>query len=127
MARHWSPLAVVYLVIALVGLVTTATANVSTVVQGRSYLGDIAAGGPAVASITWDLGLLALAAVVLLVVEGRRLGMRHLWVYVALSAVTAVAFTFPLFLANRQRMLTARREPDVGSDRGSWGDARTDD
>ena len=108
--------------IALAGLVVTAIANVSTVVQGRSYLGDIAAGGPAVASVTWDLGLLALAAVVLLVVEGRRFGMRRLWVYVALSAVTAIAFTFPLFLANRQRTLTARRERDLRSDRGSWGD-----
>ena len=44
MTKHWTPLAVVYLVIGVAGLLTTGSANVLTVVQGRSYFGDIAAG-----------------------------------------------------------------------------------
>ena len=37
--------------------------------------------------------------------SGRRLGMRHLWAYIVFSGLTAIAFTFPLFLANRARRL----------------------
>jgi len=37
--------------------------------------------------------------------EGRKLGMKRVWVYIALSGVTAFAFTFPLFLAMRERKL----------------------
>ena len=53
------------------------------------------------------------------VVEGRRLGMRRAWVLVPLTFLLALAFTFPLFLALRERAL-ARREPQGGaSDAGT--------
>ena len=106
--RPWTPLAVLYLVLALLGLVGTAVANVTSTVQGRDFLGDIARGGPAVSSISVDLAVAAVAGVVLLIVEGRRLGMRFLWVYVVLALVTAFAFSFPLFLCNRERLLAGR-------------------
>ena len=51
--------------------------------------------------------VVAVAGCVLIVVEARRLGMRRAWLYIVLSGVTAFAFTFPLFLAMRQRRLTA--------------------
>lgn len=110
--RRWTPLAVCYLVLALIGLVGTAIANVLVGVQMRDVLADIAAGGPFVTSISVDLGVAAIAGVVLVVREGRRLGMRHLWLYVVLAAVTAFAFAFPLFLCNRERLL-ASRGPDA--------------
>ncbi|MET0296606.1 MAG: DUF2834 domain-containing protein, partial [Microbacterium sp.] len=50
----------------------------------------------------------AVAGAVFIVVEARRLGMKRAWLYIALSLVTAFAFTFPLFLAMRQRALHAR-------------------
>ncbi len=106
--RPWTPLAVVYVVLALVGLVGTGIANVVVAARMRDVLADLAAGGPIVTSISIDLGVAAVAGVVLLLVEGRRLGMRFLWVYVVLALVTAFAFAFPLFLCNRERLLAAR-------------------
>ena len=43
-----------------------------------------------------------------MVVEGRRLGMRHLWFYVVATFLIAFAFTCPLFLFMRERLLAAR-------------------
>ncbi|MDQ1113436.1 hypothetical protein QE418_002884 [Microbacterium testaceum] len=54
---------------------------------------------------------MAVAGSIFIIVEGRRLGMRFTWLYVVLSGVTAFAFTFPLFLAMRQRRITALATP----------------
>lgn len=103
--RGWTPLAIAYLVLALIGLVTTAALNVWSVVAARDYLGDLLTSGPAVSSIGVDLLVVAVAGCVLIVAESRRLGMRRAWLYIVLSGVTAFAFTFPLFLAMRERHL----------------------
>lgn len=105
MKHTWTPLSVAYLVLALVGLVGTFVFNAWSVVEMRNYLGDLVSSGPAVSSIGVDLLVVAAAGCVLIVVEARRLGMRRAWLYIALSAVTAFAFTFPLFLAMRERHL----------------------
>ena len=105
MTRHWSPLAIFYLVLAVVGLIGTWTFNVFAIVQMRDFIGDLVTSGPAVSSITVDLLIVAIAGCVLIVVEARRLGMRHAWLYIVLACVTAFAFMFPLFLAMRQRRL----------------------
>ena len=102
---RWTPLALTYLALALMGLVITFALNAWSVVAGRDYLGDIFGGGPAVGSIGVDLLVVAVAGCVLIVTEARRLGMRRAWLYIVLSAVTAFAFTFPLFLAMRERRL----------------------
>lgn len=106
MTRHWTPLAVVYLVLAVAGLIGTWTFNVLAIVQLRDFIGDLVTSGPAVSSITVDLLVVAVAGCVFIVVEARRLGMRFAWLYIAGSALTAFAFTFPLFLAMRQRRMT---------------------
>lgn len=106
---RWTPLAIAYLALAIVGLVGTFALNAWTVVEGRNYLGDLFGSGPAVSSIGVDLLVVAAAGCVFIVVEARRLGMRNAWLYIVLSAVTAFAFTFPLFLAMRQRKLDAAR------------------
>ena len=123
MTRHWSPLAVVYLVLAVAGLVGTWTFNVIAIAQRNDLLGDLVASGPAVSSITTDLLVVAVAGSILIVVEARRLGMRFAWLYIVGSALTAFAFTFPLFLAMRQRRLTALRAegPAAGSSTRSSG------
>lgn len=108
MTRDWSPLAVGYLALAVIGLIGTWFFNVLAITQMADFIGDLMNSGPAVSSITVDLLVVAVAGSVLIVVEARRLGMRHGWLYVALSGVTAFAFTFPLFLAMRQRHLTRR-------------------
>lgn len=106
MTRHWTPLAGLYLMLAVVGLVATWTFNVLAITQMADFLGDLVGSGPAVSSITLDLLVVAVAGSVFIIVEARRIGMRFGWLYVVLSGVTAFAFTFPLFLAMRQRHLT---------------------
>ncbi|BFM23785.1 DUF2834 domain-containing protein [Microbacterium sp. che218] len=107
--RHWTPTAVVFLALAVAGLIGTWTFNVFAIVQMRDFIGDLVTSGPAVSSITVDLLVVAIAGSVFIIVEARRLGMRFAWLYIVLSGITAFAFTFPLFLAMRQRHLTARR------------------
>lgn len=106
MTRHWTPLALVYLVLAVAGLIGTWTFNVLAITQMSDFIGDLISSGPAVSSITVDLLVVAIAGSVFIIVEARRLGMRRGWLYVVLSGVTAFAFTLPLFLAMRQRHLT---------------------
>ncbi|CAN3701702.1 hypothetical protein MMX123_01697 [Microbacterium sp. MM2322] len=108
--RHWTPTAVVFLALAVAGLVGTWTFNVFAIVQMRDFVGDLVSSGPAVSSITVDLLVVAVAGSVFVIVEARRIGMRFGWLYVVLSGVTAFAFTFPLFLAMRQRHLTAHSD-----------------
>ncbi|MFS0735129.1 DUF2834 domain-containing protein [Microbacterium sp. 1P10UB] len=107
MTRHWTPLAVGYAVLAVAGLVGTWIFNVLSVVQMSNFIGDLVSSGPAVSSITVDLFVVAVAGSILIIVEARRLGMRRGWLYVVAAGITAFAFVFPLFLANRQRRLTA--------------------
>ncbi|SEF50823.1 Protein of unknown function [Thermomonospora echinospora] len=64
---------------------------------------------PAAASLSNDVVFVALAAVVLMVVEARRLGVRHVWAYVVGALVIAISVTFPLFLIARQRRLAELR------------------
>ncbi|MGR0318500.1 DUF2834 domain-containing protein [Agromyces sp. ZXT2-3] len=110
MTRHWTPLAVVYLVAAVAGLVGTWTCNAMAIAEGRDFVGDLVSNGPAVSSITTDLLVVAVAGGILIVVESRRIGMRFAWAYIVGSALTAFAFTFPLWLAMRERRLAALRE-----------------
>jgi hypothetical protein len=118
MTRHWTPLAVVYVLIAIGGLIVTWSFNALAIVQMRDYLGDLFTSGPAVSSIGFDLLFVAAAGSIFIIVEARRLGMRFGWLYVVASGLTAFAFTFPLFLAMRQRALTARRSVNEHRSRG---------
>lgn len=52
-----------------------------------------------------DFWVGAFAALIFMIVEGRRLQMKRLWIYVVLTFVIAWAFAFPLFLFMRERML----------------------
>ena len=101
----WTSLALVYLALSLLGLVGTLVFNAWTLVAGRNYLADVFGSGPAVSSLGVDLLVVAVAGAIFIVVEARRLGMKRAWLYLVLSLVTAFAFTFPLFLALRERKL----------------------
>lgn len=52
-----------------------------------------------------DLLIVAIAGSALMIFEAKRLGMRFVWAYILGSGVTAFAFTFPLFLAMREKAL----------------------
>jgi hypothetical protein len=109
LTKNWTPLAITWLVLAIAGLIGTWTFNVLAIVQLRDFVGDWVNSGPAVSSLTVDLLVVAVAGCILIVVESRRLGMRFAWLYIVLSGITAFAFTFPLFLAMRERKIASTR------------------
>jgi hypothetical protein len=109
MTRNWTPLAITWALIAIIGLVGTWYFNAVSIMAARDFIGDWLGSGPAVSSLAVDLLVTAVAGSILIVVESRRLGMRFGWIYIILSAVVAFAFAFPLFLAMRERRLAAGR------------------
>lgn len=106
---RWTPLAIVYLVLAVLGLVATWTFNILAIGEDSAWFGEWLTNGYATQSLQVDLLILAVAVGAVTVVEGRRIGMRHAWVFLPLSAITAAAFALPLFLALRERRLAGRR------------------
>lgn len=94
---------IVYLVLAGLGLLGTAWFNIQGVLNPEGSFLAAWFANPATTSLSIDLLVTASAASIFMILEGRRLGMRLVWLYVLASFVTAVAFTFPLFLAMRER------------------------
>lgn len=103
--RFWT-----YLALAIVGLVTAWIYNGIAVMNGEDY-GAAWTGSAVDMVLTVDLSIVAIASVVFMIVEARRVGIKRVWIYIALSGVTAMAFTFPLFLAMRERAIAAARDP----------------
>lgn len=111
MKTGWTPLAIAYLALAVIGLVGTWTLNIVAITQGSDFVGEWLGNGPATQSLQVDLLVVAIASGAFIVVEGRRIGMRHAWVFLPLAAITAAAFAIPLFLSLRERKLaSAARE-----------------
>lgn len=104
---------VVYSLLAAAGLAGTWWFNVASIRAGDDYLAGWFA-SPASSSAAVDVVVTAVAACLFYVVEGRRLRMRLAWVLVPLTFVAALAFTFPLFLALRERALTAPHRGRAG-------------
>lgn len=99
-----------YAVIAVVALIGTQWALVEGI---RTAEGSFAAqmwadltANPAVVFTTIDLFMVFLAALLFMIVEGRRLTIRWWWLYPVLSVGIGVSFGFPLFLIAR-RLRTA--------------------
>ncbi|WP_307794849.1 DUF2834 domain-containing protein [Leifsonia sp. TF02-11] len=108
MSQRWNGRAIAYLALAVIGLVGTWTFNIAAILERRDYIGDWTGSGPAVTSLTIDVLVAAVAAIVFMVVESRRIGMRRVWVYIVLIPLLALAFAFPLYLAMRERHLSRR-------------------
>ncbi|MGC5076179.1 DUF2834 domain-containing protein [Agrococcus sp. DT81.2] len=107
--------AIIWFALAGVGLVGTWWFNVAFVLEsgGADYFGAWFANA-ATSSASVDLLVVAVAAAIFMIVEGARLGWaKWVWALVVLSAVTAIAFTFPLFLALRAVSLSRRAAPPV--------------
>lgn len=99
------PLFWVYLILALAGLTTAWIYNFLAVMEGQDYLGAWTATAVDLV-LTYDLGIVAVAGAIFMLVEGKRIGMKRVWILIVLSGVTAMAFVFPLFLALRERKLS---------------------
>lgn len=63
---------------------------------------------PAAAFLSVDVLVVAVAAIVFMVVEARRVGVRLVWLYVAAALLIAISVAFPLFLLARQLKLASR-------------------
>ena len=107
--RPATPAAWVYASLAALGLLLTAFFNVRGVLEPTGNVFAAWFANPATSSLSIDLLVTASAASIFIILEGRRLGIRWYWAYVIFSFVTAVAFTFPLFLAVRERRLARAR------------------
>ena len=93
-----------FLILSIIGLITAWIFNGVATVTGQDYLN--AWFGSAVDWVlSVDLLIVAIAGSALMIFEAQRLGMKRVWLYIALSGITAFAFTFPLFLAMRERKL----------------------
>jgi hypothetical protein len=97
-------LCTVYALIAVAALIATWSQNLAYFDQGRAltdFLDDLKV-TPASRSFTVDLLLFALAAVILMVIEARKHGVKFVWLYIIGGFVTAISVTFPLFLIARE-------------------------
>jgi enterochelin esterase-like enzyme len=91
----------IYFALAAVGLITAWVLNGIASFEGANYLtawfGSV---------VDWvlsvDLFIVAAATIVFMLHEARKLGMKRVWLYFLLSGITALAFTFPLFMAFRE-------------------------
>ena len=103
--KNWNSRSIVYLLLSIVGLIGTWYFNLLAIKKGRDFFADWSS-TPAVSSATTDLLIAASAASIFMFYEGRRLKMKYVWLFILGSFVTAIAFTFPLFLTLRERKLT---------------------
>ena len=102
----------VYLVLSIIGLVTAWIFNGLAVMNNQDYMA--AWFGTAVDWVlSGDFTIVAIAVVVFMFSEARRLKMKRVWLYILLSGVTALAFTFPLFMAMRERQLAKVSSPEI--------------
>lgn len=102
----------VYLVLSIIGLVTAWIFNGLAVMNNEDYM--TAWFGTAVDWVlSADFTVVAIAVVVFMISEARRLKMKRVWLYILLSGVTAMAFTFPLFMAMRERQLAKISSPQI--------------
>jgi hypothetical protein len=106
--RPW--LAWLYLALAVAGGILPWLANLDYMRQyGSSFdLGlfvELANANPAAQSLSRDLLVGATAVTLWIVVESRRLQMRHLWLVLLSSVTIAFAFAAPFFLFLRERRL----------------------
>lgn len=73
---------------------------------------------PASRSITIDILLFGFVGLCWMLLEARRLAMRHVWIYVLASMFVAISAAFPAFLIHRERVLAAR---EGGANAGTLG------
>jgi len=100
---------VFFLVLSIIGLVTAWIFNGIASVTGQNYL-DAWFGSAVDWVLSLDILIVAIAGSAFMIFEARKLGMKRVWLYILLSGATAFAFTFPLFLAMREKKLAALAE-----------------
>lgn len=104
---------VIYLMLAVAGLLLTGYHNIMFAQETGSFSVSTFIDGVfanhASSSIGWDITIACIAFVTWMLHEAKRIGMKHVWVYVLLTVTVAFAFAAPLFLYMRDRHLQAAK------------------
>jgi len=97
----------IFALLAVLGAALPWYFNLHFLAAAGNLFGFLRAGfaNPAVASVTVDIFIASVTFLIWMVMEARRLRMRHWWVYIVLTFSIAFACGFPLFLMMRQRRL----------------------
>ena len=103
---------VFFLILSIIGLITAWVFNGIASVTGQNYL-DAWFGSAVDWVLSLDILLVVIAGSAFMIFEARKLGMKRVWLYILLSGVTAFAFTFPLFLAMREKKLAALADSTI--------------
>lgn len=107
----------IYLILAIAGAVLTWFFNIRFMLEnpGMFDLFAFISGGlanPAAASLTMDITIACLTGFIWMIAEARRIGMKHVWVYIVLGCSIAFAFAFPFFLFMREGVIHHRKNQD---------------
>ena len=125
MLRKHSIRANIYLTLSILGLVTAWVLNGIASVTAADYVGAWFG-----TIVDWvlsvDLLIVALAVAVFMISEARRLGMKRVWLYFLLSGITALAFTFPLFMFFRERKILSNKLAGGSLETFEFDDHRVD-
>lgn len=104
-----------YGLLAVAGLVAGWYYNLQFMQQPGSGWGEwirLCMANPASASALMDLSFTYLIVDLWMVLEARKIGLRHVWIYILLTVFVSLAFGLGLFLALRERRLRAQ-EPSA--------------
>lgn len=103
----------VYLFLAIVGFITpnvlvfyesVETGNILLWLDPQATINGMF-GNRIASAFVLDLLVVVLVALLWMIIEGRKLGIKNTWVYVALTFLFGLAGTLPLYLYNRERAL----------------------
>jgi Terpene cyclase DEP1 len=97
----------VYAALAIVALAATWSQNIVFFSGGGNLLAFFEAlkTNPPSRSMMADFFLFGLAVTILMVIEGRRVGVKYVWAYIIGGLVIAISVAFPLFLLARELRL----------------------
>jgi hypothetical protein len=107
-----------YAVVAVAALVATWSQNVAYFDHPARFLTaflDDSKVTPASRSLTVDILLFGLAAMVLMVIEARKHDVRFVWLYILGGATIAISVAFPLFLIARELRIGKTDSPRLGA------------
>jgi hypothetical protein len=107
-------LCVVYGAIAVAALIATWSQNLAYSDKPGRFLLDFVNDSkvtPASRSLTVDILLFGLAAMILMVIEARKYGVKFVWLYIAGGLAVAISVAFPLFLIARELRMGASDAP----------------
>lgn len=107
-----------YGAIAVVALIATWSQNLAYLDRGAGFFlafWEDTKVNAAARSITADIALFLLAAVIFMVYEARKHGIKFVWVYIVASFFIAISVTFPLFLLARELRIHRTEAPRIGA------------